>query len=97
MTMAICVRCGDEKRGAFVPCPGCGRRPRTDDELALALALTDHHQDPGTLQRIGAAVKSGAPIRLDPETRDRMVGVIRQCRAAGLLSELLDGGEPASG
>ncbi len=42
MTKAICFNCGLEKAGALLACSGCGTTPRTNNELALSLVLTDH-------------------------------------------------------
>ncbi|EEF26778.1 conserved hypothetical protein, partial [Ricinus communis] len=42
MTKAICFYCGLEKSGALLACSGCGTIPRTSNELALSLVLTDH-------------------------------------------------------
>lgn len=41
MTMAICLWCGGFKNGALNPCPSCKRRPRSDSDAALSLALSD--------------------------------------------------------
>ena len=42
MTTAICFKCGSEKSAALLACSACGTTPRSHDELALSLVLTDH-------------------------------------------------------
>lgn len=69
MTMAVCFNCGVIKFGAFVPCPECHGVPQTEDELVLALAMTDHYFDQPTLEQMGAAVRDGHPPHLAPPTR----------------------------
>lgn len=43
MTLAICIHCGEQKFGAFVPCRLCGFAPRTVTEKAKSIILSDHH------------------------------------------------------
>jgi hypothetical protein len=85
MTMAVCFKCGVIKFGAFVPCPECSAAPRTEDELALALAMTDHYFDRPTLEQMGAAVRDGHPPQLDPQTHAQLVETIR---ASGMIAKL---------
>lgn len=84
MTMAVCFKCGVIKFGAFVPCPECSAFPQTEDELALALAMTDHYFDMPTLEQMGAAVRDGTPPHLDPETHDRL---LHDIRSSGMLEK----------
>jgi len=61
MTQAVCFKCGEIKWGAFNHCDKCGARPRSDDELMLSLAFTDHYFDLEKLQRIGRDIEMGNP------------------------------------
>ncbi len=85
MTVAVCFKCGVIKFGAFVACPACAGVPATEDDIALALAMTDHYFDQPSLERMAAAVRAGTPPSLDPETH---ANLLRQVRATGLLEEL---------
>src|SRR5689334_13870058 len=59
MTMAICIKCGEEKWGGFTPCQACGHRPVEVDDLARSLFLTDHHQEREDLLEAGRRIKEG--------------------------------------
>ena len=85
MTMAVCFKCGVIKFGAFVPCPECSAFPRTEDDLALSLAMTDHYFDMPTLEQMGASVRDGEPPHLDPETHANLV---QQMRGSDILEKL---------
>jgi hypothetical protein len=85
MTMAVCFKCGAIKFGAFCPCPECQALPKSEDDLALSLAMTDHYFDMPTLEQMGAAVRDGNPPHLDPETRANLVNSFR---GTGLLEQL---------
>ncbi|MBI4828542.1 MAG: hypothetical protein HY804_07000 [Nitrospinae bacterium] len=91
MTIAICRKCGEEKFGSFNPCPECGFFPRTDDDLAWSLAVSDRHFSKETLDEIATAVKAGDNPHLEPETMAKMLQAIRDPWLRKTLS--LAGGE----
>lgn len=64
MTIAVCVRCGALKHGAFKPCSRCGGAPNSDHETALALGLTDHYLDVNKLEQVGKTLESGQMVSL---------------------------------
>jgi hypothetical protein len=76
MTEAICIGCGELKFGAFNICKSCGGIPRSDDELMLSLALTDHHLDSETLRQIGCEIKRGKRPRLGEADQKRLYPAI---------------------
>lgn len=88
MTMAVCFKCGVIKFGAFVPCPQCSATPKTEDDLVLSLAMTDHYFDMPTLEQMGAAVRDGNPPHLDPQTYTQMIEMIRSSGMLGMLTDL---------
>lgn len=92
MTMAVCFKCGVIKFGAFVPCPECSAAPRTEDDLALSLAMTDHYFDMPTLEQMGAAVREGEPPHLAPETHAQLIDMIRSTGLLEKLAEMAEGG-----
>ncbi|MFP2903617.1 hypothetical protein ACLESD_00790 [Pyxidicoccus sp. 3LFB2] len=69
MTLAVCVRCGESKVGAFTPCARCKLDPAahgTDRELqAKSLFLTDRFLPGGELEAIGRKIRSGEPVTYD--------------------------------
>jgi pantothenate kinase len=69
MTLAVCVRCGESKVGAFTPCARCGLDPAahgTDRELqAKSLFLTDRFLPGGELEALGRKLRAGEPVAWD--------------------------------
>ena len=72
MTVAVCLRCGAFKHGAFNPCGNCGYAPDDDESLTKHLFVTDHFHSRETLEAIAARVKAGEPLTFDPETLKRL-------------------------
>jgi hypothetical protein len=71
MTIAVCVKCGFIKHGAFGACGACGAFPETETELAYALALTDHYFAAETLEEISTAMLDGKPHPLLPPEQEQ--------------------------
>ncbi|NOJ80988.1 hypothetical protein [Myxococcus xanthus] len=69
MTLAVCVRCGNSKVGAFTPCTGCGLDPAahgTERDLqARSLLLTERYLPGGELEEIGRKIRKGEPVAYD--------------------------------
>jgi hypothetical protein len=80
MTQAVCFRCGEIKFGAFVVCPHCGGKPKTDDELVLSLAMTDHYFQIGVMRQMGDGIKNGTPPNLDEATRNNLLENLAEIR-----------------
>lgn len=80
--MALCIKCGALKHGAFNPCESCGFRPTEDRDMAYSLALTDHYFAVETLQKIGAAIPEKGIPELPPEQeREReLIATVRDPR-----------------
>ncbi len=53
--------------------------------------MTDHYFDMPTLEQMGASVRDGKPLRLDPQT---CAELIEQIRSSGMVAKLqeLSGG-----
>lgn len=68
MTVAVCLKCGEFKHGAFTRCEACGYEPDDDESLTKHLLVTDHYHNRETLEAIAARVKAGEPITFDPQT-----------------------------
>ena len=86
MTDAVCFNCGEIKFGAFVHCPGCGVKPKTDDELALSLGITDHYFDISTLKKIGLSIREGKTPHLEGAMKEDFLREITKLK----LTELGD-------
>ncbi|QSQ21059.1 hypothetical protein JY651_38580 [Pyxidicoccus parkwayensis] len=69
MTLAVCVRCGESKVGAFTPCARCGLDPAahgTDKELqAKSLLLSDRFFPGGELEAMGQRIRAGQGVDFD--------------------------------
>ena len=85
MTIAICFQCGAVKFGAFVPCDKCGATPRSEEDVALSMGMSDHYFDTETLEQMGRMVREGTPPQLNDETRTR---VIESLHSSGILAKL---------
>ena len=80
MTQAVCFNCGDMKWGAFNHCENCGAMPRSDDELMLSLACTDHYFDLETLRRIGGDIKLGKVPQLGEDNRKKLFPAVQEAK-----------------
>ncbi|MBZ0136154.1 MAG: hypothetical protein K8I27_07265 [Planctomycetes bacterium] len=67
MTMAVCIKCGEEKFGAWTPCSKCDFMPETDEEMAKSVILTDHHMPPESLKQVSALIKTGGEFEYPPD------------------------------
>ncbi len=65
MTLAICIKCGEEKLGAFTPCRQCRFTPELMEDKAKALLLSDHYQKVVELRQIGQRIKAGERLSFD--------------------------------
>ncbi len=97
MTMAVFFKCGVIKFGAFVPCPECSGVPKNEDDLAISLAMTDHYFDMPTLEQMGASVRDGKPIQLDPDSRANLIDSIRNSGMLAKLQEMFNDEETSKG
>ncbi|MDX2008606.1 MAG: hypothetical protein SFW67_00365 [Myxococcaceae bacterium] len=65
MTVAICMKCGGSKVGALSPCAACGFRPRTPDEGARSIWLSDQVQPAQVLAALSGELAAGRDIAWD--------------------------------
>jgi hypothetical protein len=65
VTYAICIKCGEGKLGAFVPCLTCGFTPKSPPDQARSILLSDHSADRATLDAAGAKLRAGEPLEFD--------------------------------
>jgi hypothetical protein len=64
MTVAVCLKCGAFKHGAWTPCPACQFLPNDDESLTRHMLASDHHHDPEGLKAISERVKAGQPVEV---------------------------------
>jgi len=74
MTRAICLQCGKPKIGAISPCSACGFVPRSPEDEAKSLALSDRHMSDEELNAASARLKNGDAVALDPDLIRSLTG-----------------------
>lgn len=67
MTVAVCLKCGAFKHGAWTPCVACKYVPDDDESLTRHLLVTDHYLKQEQLQDVAQRVKRGEPVDFPPE------------------------------
>jgi hypothetical protein len=67
MTVAVCLKCGSFKHGAFILCSHCGYKPEDDESLTKHLLVTDHFLSGEQLKAVAAKVKANEPVEFAPE------------------------------
>ena len=65
------------KVGAYTKCPECGSWPKTPEEKAKHLILTDWHFSPEDLEGYTRRIKSGERLEFAPETLTRFVTYVK--------------------
>jgi hypothetical protein len=66
MTMAICLRCGARKHGAWTPCLKCGFAPKESEDLAKSVLLSDQCLEQAALEDMEQRIKAGEAIGFPP-------------------------------
>lgn len=77
MTIAVCWKCGSQKIGALTPCPRCSAEPRSPEEKAKSLLLSDHHRDAAELQSLGRQIEHGTAFEFDEAEVARVAAAIQ--------------------
>ncbi|MCW8835964.1 MAG: hypothetical protein OQJ99_06320 [Rhodospirillales bacterium] len=77
---AICFNCGEWKEAIFGRCEECGASPKTENDLAASLVLSDRYSSPRDLERLGASLKAGQTISLNQRHLANAMGAIRDPR-----------------
>ena len=75
MTIAVCLKCGSMKHGAWTPCQTCGHLPESLEDKAKHLFLTDHYHQRDELDPIAEAIRSGKAVNF-PE--DMLAAVAKE-------------------
>ncbi len=70
MTIAVCIKCGCEKFGAFTPCDECGFNPTTEDDKAKAICLSDWAMSDVERDKVSAQLKDGKELTFNQDVLD---------------------------
>jgi hypothetical protein len=65
MTIAVCLKCGAMKIGAWTPCPKCRHLPQEPEDQAKHMMTTDHFFDKEALEGISLRVQNGQPLHFN--------------------------------
>lgn len=93
MTLAICIKCGNQKHGALTPCLECGFDPSSPQDQTKSVALSDHNLTPEELAAVGQRIQAGEPLDFDEASINEMAEFIRMCLPVNCptrLSKLLE-------
>ena len=85
MTLAICIKCGGRKFGAYVDCKGCGFRPITEEDFAKSMMMSDHHFSEKVLDEISGTLRSGKEVEYSSENVAQLIDEIRKSGARRIL------------
>ena len=78
MARAICLKCGELKRGAFNGCPTCHSSPRTEDERITSMMLTEYYLDEQTMMGYQDRIRKGAVVVVDENNKGMLRPVIKE-------------------
>jgi hypothetical protein len=62
MTVAVCLKCGAMKRGAWQSCPACRYLPESPEDQAKAVILSDHVLSKQDLLAVSDRIKQGEEV-----------------------------------
>jgi len=73
MTIAICIKCGGKKFGAFSTCARCSVKPANSQELAHSMMFSSHNYSFKELDEIGAQIARTGKIPIFAENKERIL------------------------
>jgi hypothetical protein len=76
--MAVCVFCGELKRGSFNACEECGLRPFGERMLAESLYMSEHYFLDEGLQAFSRIMRKGDIPPFDETVIEKLIGTILQ-------------------
>ena len=77
MTIAVCLRCGAMKHGAWTPCLKCRHMPEDLEDKAKHLMTTDHYFSKAELEGFAARVQNGLPVHFEPAQVEHFVAMLK--------------------
>jgi hypothetical protein len=76
MTVAICLKCGAMKHGAWTPCPRCKHTPEDPEDKAKHVMTSDHYFSKTDIQSISTRVQSGQPLHFDQKQVEELTATM---------------------
>ena len=77
MTVAVCLKCGAMKHGAWTACPKCQHVPADPDDKARHVLVSDHYASPAELERCALQIQSGQPPVFDSKTVETLAAEVQ--------------------
>ena len=77
MTIAICLKCGAFKHGAWTPCRKCGHLPSDEEDKAKHIIVTDHYFSKDDLEAASARIQEGKELQFSQEQVDQFKETLR--------------------
>ncbi len=68
MTVAVCLKCGAMKHGAWSRCAKCRHDPKDLEDRVKHMLTSDNHFTPFDLEDISTRVRTGQPLEFNSET-----------------------------
>ena len=81
MTVAVCLKCGAIKVGAWTPCPKCHHLPEDPEDQAKHMIISDHYFSRTDLDGISANVKNGLPVHFDAKNIADIVATLKSSKS----------------
>ncbi len=78
MTIAVCLKCGHMKFGAWTPCEKCKYQPEQLEERAKHLILSDHYYTPQELEKYAQRVAQGEKWFFDEQDTRNFVNELAE-------------------
>ena len=85
MTAAICLKCGEEKTGAFSACKACGATPKSEAELALSLVLCTHLSSKPQLTHYAHEIKNRLRLSMPENLLTQARGALKDPQLMAML------------
>jgi len=63
VTQAICLQCGTQTVGAFIPCKECHFEPASEEARAKSILLSDHFIRGEGLKETARVIQSGGAVQ----------------------------------
>jgi ribosomal protein L40E len=83
MTVAVCLKCGAMKHGAWTPCRKCGHTPENLEDKAKHVMTSDRYFSQADLEDISTRVQNGQPLHFDPKQVEEYVASLKTTKTDG--------------
>lgn len=82
MTVAVCLKCGAMKHGAFNRCPKCKYEPQDAEDKAKHTMASDHFLSQPQLEEIATSVKNGEALDFNKDQVAQFVMIMDTAKSS---------------